>query len=142
MVHVVGDVMYDLVLKFATTLALPAPMAERGITSGGYVLATIHRAENTDDTASPHRDLRRALARIASGDTDGCRAAASAHQSAADGFLAFRAAWERLQYPTRAPLPYLEMIAAEGERGDRRLRISGVAQKEAFWLGVPCVYAA
>jgi UDP-N-acetylglucosamine 2-epimerase len=41
-VHVVGDVMYDAVLRYRRRV-VPPPIAEP------FVLATIHRAENTDD---------------------------------------------------------------------------------------------
>jgi UDP-GlcNAc3NAcA epimerase len=49
-IHHVGDVMYDIAL-LATPLAEQhsRKVEELGLKSGGYVLATIHRAENTDD---------------------------------------------------------------------------------------------
>ncbi len=50
---VVGDVMTDVLLQVRDRVAgQPSPvMAELGLDEGGYSLATIHRAENTDDAA-------------------------------------------------------------------------------------------
>lgn len=49
-VHHVGDVMYDATL-LATDIALRRStiLDELGIEAGAYALATVHRAENTDD---------------------------------------------------------------------------------------------
>ncbi len=131
-VHVVGDVMYDLVLKFATTLALPGPLAERGITSGQYVLATIHRAENTDD-ATRLAAIFDALSDVAR-DTD---VLVPLHPRTRKRLteVAFQPS-ERLHLVD--PLSYLQMIAAEAHAA-AIVTDSGGVQKEAFWLGVPCV---
>jgi UDP-N-acetylglucosamine 2-epimerase (non-hydrolysing) len=49
---VVGDVMVDVLLKVAADIGTPKSLSLGGInTSAPYVLATIHRAENTDDPA-------------------------------------------------------------------------------------------
>lgn len=49
-VHHVGDVMYDAMLHAtAKGLAGSNVLASLGLEAGTYVLATIHRAENTDD---------------------------------------------------------------------------------------------
>jgi UDP-GlcNAc3NAcA epimerase len=48
-VHDIGDVMYDATL-FAATQASCSPVLERlGLAERGYAVATVHRAENTDD---------------------------------------------------------------------------------------------
>lgn len=48
-VHSVGDVMYDATLA-ATRLAYKSMIINRlGLRAGGYDVATVHRAENTDD---------------------------------------------------------------------------------------------
>lgn len=52
-VHMIGDVMYDVALHAARAAAgRPDPLASQGLEPGGYHLATIHRAENTDDPAT------------------------------------------------------------------------------------------
>lgn len=46
----VGDVMYDAALQFADVAARRGELLTKlGVVPQGYVLATVHRAENTDD---------------------------------------------------------------------------------------------
>ena len=47
-VHMVGDVMFDAALLFAPVAARREGAAAFGLTTGGYVLATVHRAAATD----------------------------------------------------------------------------------------------
>jgi UDP-GlcNAc3NAcA epimerase len=48
-VHHVGDVMYDAALHAATEAKSRSNILERlGLRTGGYAVATVHRAENTD----------------------------------------------------------------------------------------------
>jgi UDP-GlcNAc3NAcA epimerase len=128
-VHLVGDVMADA-LADAAALVDASRLARYGVRSGQYALVTVHRAENTD---APER-LQAILSAL----------------DALDEAVMFpvhpraRAAVERLGYepPSHvsmiAPVGYLDMIALE-----RHARVvitdSGGVQKEAFWLGVPCV---
>ena len=57
-VHHVGDVMYDATL-LATDIALRRSniLAQLGVEAGAYAMATVHRAENTDDAARLARVL-------------------------------------------------------------------------------------
>ena len=49
-VHLVGDVMYDSVLHNAELAKKRSDILKRfGLKAGDYALATVHRAENTDD---------------------------------------------------------------------------------------------
>src|SRR5262245_37231046 len=48
-VQMVGDVMYELVARFGSNGELPGGWRELGVEPKQFVLATIHRAENTDD---------------------------------------------------------------------------------------------
>lgn len=49
--HIVGDVMYDVTLHARSRIS-PQDAAERfGLEPGGYLLLTLHRAENTGDAA-------------------------------------------------------------------------------------------
>jgi len=55
-VHHVGDVMYDASLDAARRAERESSILDRlGITAGGYALATLHRAENTDTGAALSR---------------------------------------------------------------------------------------
>jgi UDP-GlcNAc3NAcA epimerase len=130
-VDVVGDVMLD-VLNWATERALARPpevLHRLGLTKP-FVLATVHRSENTDDRAR--------LAQI---------------------LLALDALDEPVIFPvhprtSRAiqelnwrPKPHLQLIDPVGYvemltlTGAARLVLtdSGGLQKEAYWLGVPCL---
>lgn len=46
-VHWTGDVMFDQLMRWRSD-ALPGRVARFGVEPGRYVLATVHRAENTD----------------------------------------------------------------------------------------------
>ena len=129
-VHLVGDVMYDAVLRFAARARTRSDVLARlGLEPRGYLLATVHRAENADDPAR--------LAEILS---------------------AFGELGETVIFPvhprTRVRLGrgaalganvraveavgYLDMLMLE-QHARMILTDSGGVQKEAYWLGVPCV---
>lgn len=133
-VRLVGDVMYDAALTFGGRADADSLLARLGVQAGAYALATIHRAENTDDPAR--------LAAIVAG----LAQAADAMPVVLPCHPRTLAALERagLSEQARArlvctePLGYLDMLAAE-----RLARVvvtdSGGVQKEAFFFGVPCV---
>jgi UDP-N-acetylglucosamine 2-epimerase len=131
-VHVVGDVMLD-VLNWATERIAAAPpraLDRLGLNGGSHLLATVHRSENTDDAGR--------LTRILS---------------------AFNAIDERVVFPVHPrtrkaiagldcpvspqlqlidPVGYVDMVALT-KSARMVLTDSGGLQKEAYWLGVPCV---
>lgn len=133
-VHLVGDVMYDAALHFAKRAEEASDVLERlRLERGGYVLATVHRAENTDDRAR--------LAAIADG----------LARVGVDIPVVFpvhprtRAAAQRFGINLEArgvrvvePVGYLDMVMLEKHA---RLVVtdSGGVQKEAFFCRVPCV---
>lgn len=130
-VHV-GDVMYDVARRTAERVCDdPGPLERRGLTDGGYVLATVHRAENTDDPAR----LARLFAYL---------------RDAADGLPVILPTHPR----TRAALAHTgvdpaptRMIEPVGYPEMTRLVLgakivmtdSGGLQKEAYFHGKPCV---
>jgi UDP-GlcNAc3NAcA epimerase len=131
-VHLVGDVMLD-VLNWAKQRLGPNPRAilERfGLDKQAYLLATVHRSENTDEVGRLSSILN-----------------------------AFNSVDEPVVFPVHPrarkimtemgfrpephvhvidPLGYLDMVAL---LGSARLVLtdSGGVQKEAYWLGVPCL---
>jgi UDP-GlcNAc3NAcA epimerase len=125
-VHVVGDIMYDAVSFHREH----APARGRAIPPGPYVLCTVHRAENTDveerlrgimdgigrlplPVVLPlHPRTRLALQRAALAVPENC--------------------------VVTEPASYLEMLALERD-STCVLTDSGGVQKEAYYLGVPCV---
>ncbi len=130
-VHLVGDVMADA-LAFAVKRARDrSDVLERlGLAEGHYLLATVHRAENTSDATR----LRNILAAF----------------DALDEPVIFpvhprtREAINVLDY---SPAPHVRLIEPVGYldmvRLEQSARIiltdSGGIQKEAYWSGVPCI---
>lgn len=128
-----GDVMYDAVLHSAGK-AGDRPLRRLNLDPKSYVLATIHRAENTDDPVrlgsilEGLRDLARTLPVVLPLHP---RTRAILQRS---GDL------ERLTHGLRLvePVGYLDMAALE--RSARLIVTdSGGVQKEAFFHRVPCV---
>ena len=128
-VHLVGDVMYDAVL-LGLVVAKRDVLNRLGVTPHGYLLATVHRPRNTDDPA--------ALAEImaALGDT-GETVVLPAHPRTKKA-LSKAHIVPTANVRLTEPVSYLDMLALER---DARMILtdSGGIQKEAYWLGVPCV---
>ena len=128
----VGDVMTDVLFEVRdrNAGAVSSLLGELGLEAGGYYLATIHRAENTDD---PVR-----LAEVVEGLSGLDRPVVLlAHprliaRAAAHGIVLTRGA-----LVAHAPLSYPELIAAAMSSAGI-VTDSGGLQKEAFLLRVPC----
>lgn len=133
-VHNVGDVMFDVSLFYRDRARAESDaLARLGVEPGKFALATVHRAENTDDP-SRLREIATALNDIAKRlkvvlplhprtrtllETHGLSAAIS-------------------DVIVTEPLPYLDMVALE-QAAATILTDSGGVQKEAFFYGVPCI---
>jgi UDP-N-acetylglucosamine 2-epimerase len=131
-VHVIGDVMLD-VLNWAKQQLAAEPstiLEDLGLAKGRYLLATVHRAENTDNLARLSQILKsfnsldelvvfpvhpRARKRIAEA---GCPVERSIR--AID------------------PVGYKDMVALTSA-ARLVLTDSGGLQKEAYWQGIPCI---
>jgi UDP-N-acetylglucosamine 2-epimerase len=130
-VHVIGDVMLD-VLEWALRRAEASPsdiLARLGLRDREYLLATVHRSENTDDVSRlssiveafnsfeepvvfpVHPRARKALANVGG---------LGSHVQMIE------------------PLGYLDMLTVSAH-ARLLLTDSGGLQKEAYWLKVPCV---
>jgi len=131
-VHLVGDVMLDVLNWAKQRLAAePSKIVDRlGVTRQGYLLATVHRSENTDDLSKLSKILDafnslddtvvfpvhpRTLKAISD-----ARCQVESHVRLVD------------------PVGYLDMVALAGS-ARLILTDSGGLQKEAYWLGVPCL---
>ena len=128
----VGDIMYDALLQSLAVAERVAPEKLRhlGLESGRYYLVTLHRSENTD---RPER-LRAILRAIETLDFPvlfpthpRTRSVLAAQGIQLGGMI-----------HAVAPLGYLEMLAME-KHARKILTDSGGVQKEAFYLGVPCI---
>ncbi len=132
-VSVVGDVMQDSLLHFSATARAQSRILERlAVKSGTYHVATLHRADLTDDAARLHAMLQtladlnvpvilplhpRTRAKLG---------------GSADRFNA------QSNLRIIEPLGYLDMVRLVSEC-QRVLTDSGGLQKEAYWLGRPCI---
>jgi UDP-N-acetylglucosamine 2-epimerase len=134
-VHLVGDVMHDALLDAAShPTAAPGTLERLGVAPKSYVAATIHRAENTDNPANL-RGILKAL-----GDLE-MPAIVPIHPRTRHILEQrmpedYQAAQQRIRF--LEPLGYIDMVRlVQGARAV--FTDSGGLQKEAFWLGVPCV---
>jgi UDP-N-acetylglucosamine 2-epimerase (non-hydrolysing) len=131
-VELVGDVMYDMLLRMRPRIEERAPTLLRalGVERGAYTLVTVHRAGNTDD-ADTLRRIMSGLERL-------------------DGQVIFPMHPRTRNLLTRygvtpgshiqviEPLGYTDMLTLTTSAA-RVVTDSGGLQKEAFLLGVPCV---
>ncbi|HRW36481.1 MAG: UDP-N-acetylglucosamine 2-epimerase (non-hydrolyzing) [Acidimicrobiales bacterium] len=130
-VEVIGDVMRDaLDLQLRS---LPTGVHEElGVQPGAYALATLHRAENTDDPVRLAAALD-GLVRVAAA---GLPVLLPAHPRTRA--LADLDELSRRGVLVVGPQSFARMVALEAE-ARVILTDSGGVQKEALWLGVPCV---
>lgn len=139
----VGDVMLDVAHR-AKELLDAEPQRRRdtlgrfGLSPREYVLATIHRAANTDDPDTL-RGILEALKQIGA---RGLRVLFPVHprtRGALERFDLLRTV-DRGAVILSDPVSYMEMIALESE-ARLLLTDSGGVQKEAYFFGVPCIVA-
>ena len=129
--HLTGDIMYDSLLQHLPLIEERSGIIERlGLAPGGYALATVHRASNTDDPAALGRILE-ALAQLDEPVVFPMHPRARLALVSAD--LETAANVQVIE-----PVGYLEMLALE-RTARMVLTDSGGVQKEAYLLGVPCV---
>ena len=129
----VGDVMLDAALFHASHSDLQSGILESlGLSAGGFVLATVHRAENTDD-AVRLAEVFAALNTIAGHE----RVVMPIHPRTRQALI------QQAFTPAPGlcfidPVGYIDMVALEC---GARLVVtdSGGVQKEAFFHRVPCV---
>jgi len=131
-VHLVGDVMLDVLQWAKQRLAAKAPkiLEQLGLARQSYLLATVHRSENTDDLSR----VSQILNALNSLDEP---VVLPIHPRARK---AINDAHCRTEHHVRLidPVGYLEMIAL-ADAARLILTDSGGLQKEAYWLGVPCL---
>lgn len=133
-VHNTGDVMYDALLYNANRAEKISKISARlGIQPGSYYLVTIHRAHNTDDP----ENLRKILTGLEQLDLP---AVFPIHPRT-------RKALRKLKRKLHSSIPFLHLIDPVSyldmlllEKNARKiLTDSGGVQKEAYFLGVPCI---
>jgi UDP-N-acetylglucosamine 2-epimerase len=130
-----GDVMFDTFLYFST-LALEKSkiLDELNISKGQYMMATVHRARNTD--------LRENLANIVDCFLSFDEKTVFPVHPRTEKYLKQYGLYSKLQHAPNmvltAPVGYLDSIMLT--RNARKvLTDSGGLQKEAYFSGVPCI---
>ncbi|MEE8305499.1 MAG: UDP-N-acetylglucosamine 2-epimerase (non-hydrolyzing) [Candidatus Tectomicrobia bacterium] len=132
-VHLVGDVMYDSVIYNVSLAEKQSPIFEGlQLRPKTYALATVHRAENTDDP-DRLRSMIRALEHLAQ---EFMQVIVPLHPRTRKQLDVFELRVEKVRLID--PVSYLDMLLLEKE-ARVILTDSGGVQKEAYWLGVPCV---
>ncbi len=132
-VYHVGDVMHDSVLHNVQLAERRSRILERlRLEPKGYALATVHRAENTED-ANRLRSIFHALDESARADLP---VIVPLHPRTRKQLHALPQSFDRLQLIE--PVSYLDMLLLEKHA---RLIVtdSGGVQKEAYFFQVPCV---
>jgi UDP-GlcNAc3NAcA epimerase len=131
----VGDVMYDVALYYGAKAAATSSILDMlRVQPKTYVLATVHRAENTDD--------RSRLAAICDGLAQVARetpVVLPLHPRTRA--IVEREGWLRAvssQLHLVAPVGYLDMVSLE-QHASAIATDSGGVQKEAYFYRVPCV---
>lgn len=130
----VGDVMYDAALYFGALVSERSDaLSCSGMTAGEFVLATIHRQENTDDPARLAA-IFEGLSRVA----QDVPVVLPLHPRTKARLEEAGLVKLTETLTVMAPMGYLDMIAHE-RAAAAIVTDSGGVQKEAFFHEVPCI---
>ena len=130
-VHNVGDVMFDGILHFSKIAAEKSEiLAQLGVSENAYLLCTIHRAENTNDISR--------LKGIVKGLNDSEEQVILPLHPRTQKYLNDYEIALGENIRVIEPVGYLDMVRLE--TGAKKIVTdSGGVQKEAFFLGKPCI---
>jgi UDP-GlcNAc3NAcA epimerase len=134
-VHFVGDVMYDVAQYHGARVSADAGILKQlNLKPGSYVLATVHRAENTDNLGR-----LTAIVDALEATAESIRVVWPLHPRTR-AVLLQTGSLERLfgKVTLIEPVGYLDMVQLE-KYAALIATDSGGVQKEAFFYGVPCV---
>lgn len=131
-VHHVGDVMYDAMLHAQKrSREMSTILADLGLNEGGFVLATVHRAENTDDSVRLQAVIDAIIA-----NADGLPIILPAHPRTRQAIA--RNGTQLGAIRAIDPVGYIDMVRLlDGAK--LVLTDSGGLQKEAYFARRPCV---
>jgi UDP-GlcNAc3NAcA epimerase len=133
-VHVVGDVMRDACERFLPVARERSAIADRPFARGPFGLVTIHRPENTDDPAKLAA-LLDGLARV----SEQMPLVIPLHPRTRGRLTEFGLSLPDAVHAIE-PVGYLDILALL-DRSQVVITDSGGLQKEAFYVGRPCVTA-
>ncbi|ELZ97999.1 UDP-N-acetylglucosamine 2-epimerase [Haloferax mucosum ATCC BAA-1512] len=134
-VYVTGDVQYDAVLRVRSAAGERSTVLEaHDLSDGEFVLATVHRAANTDD--------RSRLSAIVDGLVDAPKPVVFPVHPRTEQALRDSGLWSRLAEDETVrlvePVGYLDFVRLL-DGAERVVTDSGGVQKEAFYLDTRCV---
>lgn len=127
-IELVGDVMYDAILHAYERLPNTVPV---DVPEGEYILATVHRARNTDNP-NRLRNIVRALS------TEPRPVVFPAHPRTTKLLEEYGLREALVGVELIDPVGYLEFLSLL-DGAERVVTDSGGVQKEAFFLEIPCV---
>jgi UDP-N-acetylglucosamine 2-epimerase len=131
-----GDLMYDLAMEVSATIDQAAILAKFSLPAKAFILATIHRAENTDDPVN----LENIILAMADLAKSGIPVFFPIHPRTRKSWRAITHGGHPLPplFAIHDPVSYPEMIALENAA---RVIItdSGGVQKEGYFFKTPCL---
>lgn len=134
-VALVGDVMYDALCDHLALARRRSCIIEQlNLVPGKYYLATIHRAENTNDRRRLGAIIE-ALVTIAKRDR---RVVLPLHPGTRKMLPGEMGSGSCPELVITEPVSYLDMLMLE-DNAHAILTDSGGVQREAYWLSVPCI---
>lgn len=132
-IHLVGDIMYDSLLYNVQLAENRSHILENlHLEPRSYVLVTVHRAENTDQS-DRLKHIFSALEKVVLG---GMKVIVPLHPRTRKILESFNVSLDNLQLIE--PVSYFDMLLLE-KQAKIILTDSGGIQKEAFLLEVPCI---
>lgn len=130
-VHLVGDVMYDGILHFSQIAKEKSTILEQlQLEENGFILSTIHRAENTNNPAR--------LKAICEGLTESKERIILPLHPRTQKYVQEYGIHLGENIQVIEPVGYLDMVRLEAA-ASKIVTDSGGVQKEAFFLGKPCI---
>ena len=135
LVALVGDVMYDSVLHNMEIAEKYSDILKKlNLKPKGYALATVHRAENTDQ---PER-LKSILQGFEEIAQEGLQVIIPVHPRTRQSLKNSKFSIKNSKLNFIKPVSYLDMLLLE-KSAQVILTDSGGVQKEAYWFEVPCI---
>ena len=131
-VHLVGDVMADTLRIASQRVASQSRILESlGVQEGGFLLLTVHRAENTDK-------LSRLMGIFSALESLDETVIVPLHPRTRKTMQQAGIKPANPRVKLIEPLGYIDMVRLE-QAARMLLTDSGGVQKEAYWLGIPCI---
>ena len=128
-VYNVGDIMYDSLLHFIKHSDGKKLFLKLSLTPGEYYLATIHRQSNTDNKIN----LEKIITFLNGLDK---KVVFPVHPRTKNALKHIKRKNNNIRFV--APLSYISMLHAE-KNSKAIITDSGGVQKEAYYLGIPCL---